>query len=295
MYDRILITGARGMLASAINQQLTRHGRSATLTDRDELDITSENAVATAFDQLRPTLVINCAAHTNVDKCEKELDLANAINGTAVGHLAKHSARLGSTLVHVSTDYVFDGTLRRPLRADDPVGPVSAYGKSKLLGEQLLRQFAPSRWLILRTAWLYGVGGANFVQTMLNAARAGKPLSVIADQVGCPTHTVDFAVACLALLDTDAAGAWHIANAGQANWFEFTQAIMDEFGVTPASLQPISTDDWKKIKPDTADRPSYSVFDLTALEQKLGRPMTPWREALAAYRRLLQASDANAG
>lgn len=283
LHRSILITGGRGMLAHAFHQTLGSRGRSATLVGRAECDVADEGGVAALFERVRPTLVINCAAYTKVDLAEKEVEQADRANGVGPGVLARACRRHDAALVHFSTDYVFDGTIRRPLRPDDPVGPQSAYGRSKLLGERAIQADAPPRWLIARTAWLYGPNGPNFVQTMLNVARAGKPLRVVNDQVGGPTYTVDLAAATLDLLDRGASGTWHVSNAGQTSWFEFAKAIFDEWRLSP-DLQPTTSAEWKALKPDSAVRPAYSVFDLNLLENMLGRPMRSWRDALRDYR-----------
>jgi dTDP-4-dehydrorhamnose reductase len=186
-------------------------------------------------------------------------------------------------LVHFSSDYVFDGSVERPLRPEDPVGPRSAYGASKLLGERLIREAAPGDWLIIRTAWLYGIGGPNFVQTMVNAARAGKPLKVVNDQVGSPTYTADLADAAINLVWRGAKGIWHVSNSGQTTWYDFAAAIFEEFQLQP-SLSSTTSDEWKAARPDSAVRPRYSVLDVEPVAKQLGRPMRHWREALRAFK-----------
>ena len=289
----ILITGGRGMLGQALNRALQAREPAAKVLclDRKSLDLSNELQLEQWFNQNRPTTVFNCAAYTKVDLAEKEPQAADACNGHAVGALARLCRAHDAALVHFSTDYVFDGTLRRPLRPDDPVGPQSAYGPSKLLGEQLLREYAPERWMIIRTAWLYGLGGPNFVQTMVNLARAGKPLRVVNDQFGCPTSTVDLAEAATELLDRGASGIWHITNAGQTTWFDFAKAIFEEWGLSP-DLQPTTSVEWKATRPDSATRPAYSVLDIEPFAKLTGRPMRPWREALHAFK---QAVDARGG
>jgi dTDP-4-dehydrorhamnose reductase len=272
------------MLASALIAKLRERGSDQiTGVDVDTCDITQPDSLAKTFDSARPDLVINCAAFTNVDGCETKTDLANAVNGTGVANIAKACKATNAALVHYSTDYVFDGSMRRPLRPEDPTGPVSAYGKSKLLGETLLQQNAPARWMILRTAWLYGPNGPNFVNTIVNAARAGKPLRVVADQFGCPTFTHDLADATLNLLTKSATGIWHISNSGETNWFEFAKAILKEFAIDHP-VEAISSADWKKIKPDSATRPFYSVFDVAPYAKLIGKPLPDWRDALHRYR-----------
>jgi dTDP-4-dehydrorhamnose reductase len=287
--DSILITGGSGMLAHALLRGLQARGKSATALSRAALDVSDETAVREAFRAHRPTLLLNCAAHTKVDLCEEQHDLADSINGRAVGVLARAAREHGTTLVHYSTDFVFDGAGTRPYRPDDPVRPLSAYGRSKLLGEQQLREHAPDRWLILRTAWLYGQSGPCFPRTMVTLARQGKPLKVVSDQIGCPTLTDDVAAATLDLLDAGATGVWHVTNAGQTSWFDFTRAILDEFGLT-TDLSPTTSAEWFKIRPNSAHRPAYSVLDVGPLEQKIGRPMPDWRDALRRYREQVDAA-----
>jgi len=281
--DSILITGGGGMLAHALARSLQSRGKSAIALTRVECDITNPAAVARVFEQHRPSLLLNCAAHTKVDLCEQQRELADAINGHAVGVLADQSRRFGTTLVHYSTDFVFDGQLRRPCRSDDPTRPLSAYGRSKLLGEQQLQANAPQRWLILRTAWLYGRNGPCFPRTMVNVARQGKPLKVVSDQTGSPTLTDDLAEATLDLLDRGAEGTWHIGNSGQTTWFDFTAAILEEFGLT-ADLSATTSAEWFKLRPDSAVRPAYSVLDTEPFARLVGRPMRHWRQALHDYR-----------
>ena len=284
MPDTFLITGGAGMLARAFKDLLTERKLAHIAPPRAELDITSVPHVLSAIDRIKPTVLLNCAAYTKVDLAEQEQQQAMLINGQAVGNLAEACRLRGITLVHFSTDYVFEGSLRRPLKTDDPVGPKGLYGVSKLLGERMLKEFAPARSLILRTAWLYGPGGPNFPQVMINACKAGKPLKVIDDQIGAPTFTRDLAAATLALLDSGSSGTFHLANSGETSWFKFAKAIFEEFGLTPTSLDAITSEDWKRIKPDSAHRPAYSVFDLAPYTAVTGRTMPDWRDALRRYR-----------
>ncbi len=292
--DRVLIVGAKGMLARAVRDAFSSRGMEAVGVDVPEIDITKPESVAGVFDRVKPHVVINCAAYTNVDGCESNRAIADAVNGHGVGNLAEASRSIGATLVHYSTDYVFDGSLRRPLRPDDPVGPVSAYGQGKLLGETLLQKALRGTnvaWLILRTAWLYGpVGptGNNFPQAILKAAAAGKPLRVVADQFGSPTYTADLAEATLTLLEKRSSGIFHVTNAGQTHWADFARAVLKQFSVD-YPVENITTDDWKKIKPDSATRPAYSVLDLSAYERATGKPMPSWQDGLTRYHAAMKA------
>jgi len=281
---RILIIGCKGLLAGAVDSRLRATGLSSiTGVDADTCDITDQQSVNASFARVKPELVINCAAFTNVDGAEKNPALANAVNGTGVGYIAQACRRHCAKMVHFSTDYVFDGMQRRPIQVNDVTGPISAYGKSKLLGEELLREHAPENWLLIRTAWLYGPNGPNFVNTIVNAARAGKPLKVVNDQFGCPTFTLDLTEATLQLLEKKADGIWHVSNTGETNWFEYAKVILQEYGIDHP-VEPITSADWKMIKPDSATRPLYSVFDVTPYAKLTGKPLPDWRDALLRFR-----------
>jgi dTDP-4-dehydrorhamnose reductase len=287
LYRSVLVTGAAGMLGRALAASLRRRGVEPVALPRASFDIADESSVRAAFDRHRPTLVLNCAAHTKVDLCEDEPEKADAINGRAVGTLARACREHGAALVHYSTDFVFDGKSRRPYRPDDPVAPLSAYGRSKLLGERELQARAPERWLLIRTAWVYGPGGMNFPRVIVERGRAGTPLKVVDDETGSPTFTHDLADATLVLLDSGASGTWHVTNAGAVSRFEYARAVLEEFGVR-TELTPISTAEWFKIRPKQAIRPAYSVLDVEPFAKQVGRSMRPWREALRDYRSVVE-------
>jgi dTDP-4-dehydrorhamnose reductase len=282
-YDAVLITGGMGMLAHAVRALLQRRGVAYAAVDIDTHDLTRRGDVQRLFEEVRPTLVLNCAAYTAVDKCEQEQELCNAVNGDAVGMLAEFCKAGGAKLVHVSTDFVFDGTKRTPYTPEDEPNPVSAYGRSKLLGEQKLREVDPPGWVIARTAWLYGPSGNCFPKTIVNRAREGAPLRVVEDQHGSPTYTFDLAEAMLTLVDHDAHGIWHLTNSGQTSWFGFTKAILEEFGLK-TDLSPQTAAEYKRLRPESANRPAYSVLDNSAYERLAGKPMRQWREGLRDYR-----------
>lgn len=284
LYDSVLITGGSGMLAQALTLALRQRSKEATPVSHKQVDITDTSAVEELFLNYRPTLLLNCAAYTRVDKCEEEPEQAEAVNGHAVGTLAKLAERHKTKLVHYSTDFVFDGESQRPYMPLDRPNPKSAYGRSKLLGEKLAAGNSPEA-LIIRTAWLYGPGGACFPRTMVELAKAKRPLNVVDDQIGSPTFTYDLAEATLRLLDSDGArGVYHVANQGSTSWFSFTQAILEEFD-EQTELAPISSEEWKKLKPGSAPRPKYSVLDVSAYETTTGHRMRPWRVALRDYRK----------
>ncbi len=281
LYDSIVITGAGGMLGHALADALHARGLNPVLLDRKACDLADPAAVLCVFEH-KPTLILNCAAHTKVDLCEQEPAVADRVNGTVVGELAAMCRQFGTALVHVSTDFVFDGRGTDPYPVDYPTGPLSAYGRSKLLGETELQKHAPDRWLIVRTAWVFGRHGANFPRTMVTVARAGKPLSVVSDQVGSPTYTVDLAEGILSLLDAGANGVYHFTNDGQTNWRDFAVATLGQFGVDHP-VAGITSADWAKVKPNAAHRPGYSVLDLSPFGRATGQRPRDWRAALAAF------------
>lgn len=297
LLDRVLILGGAGMLAHAFKRLLPPPA-AVSAPGRLELDITDPAALSRHLDTFRPTLILNCAAHTKVDLCDYQIDLARLLNATAPARAAGLAARLGLPFAHFSTDFVFSPPSPtdahtadihpRPWRESDPTSPASVYGLTKLEGEHAVAAAHPQA-LILRTSWLFGPGGNSFPLTMLRAARAGKPLSVVADQTGSPTLTLDLARATLDLLARNATGLFHASNAGETTWHAFAAATLDAFGVAPpgGAVTPLTSADWKARIPHSAVRPSYSTLDCSKLAAALGRPMPHWKDALAEFRTLM--------
>ncbi len=269
----MLVVGAKGMLGQDLMRTLTGEVRGV---DIDEIDITSFESVRRVLLTLRPAVVINAAAYTDVDGCETNQELAMQVNGEGVAHLALTCREIGAKLVQVSTDYVFDGSKNSPWLEDDPMNPLSVYGESKLAGE-LNASLVPEH-LIVRTQWLYGLGGKNFVETMLRLAGDKKELSVVDDQIGSPTWTVDLALAIKALVEKGCSGTYHAANAGSCSWNEFARAIFAAAGVD-VTVKPMSTAELGR----PATRPLYSVLDCGKLTRDTGFAPEPWQEALGKY------------
>jgi dTDP-4-dehydrorhamnose reductase len=286
----ILVLGGSGMLGRAVGRVCKSRSLNFVSLDRAACDITQSNQVVEALERHRPAVVINCAAYTKVDAAEQEADLADTVNGRAVGELARLAGERRAKLVHFSTDFVFDGTSSRPYRPDDAVAPLGAYGRSKLLGERLIFVADPPGCLIVRTSWLFGHPGACFPAAMVRVARAGKPLRVVNDQIGRPTLTDDLAARALDLVERGAMGIYHLANAGETNWFDFAAATLKAFGLS-ADLRPITSADWAVEHPESAHRPRYSVLDTSAAEALIGRPMRPWQEALATYCQSVRSAE----
>ena len=280
--QNVLILGGLGMLAQAVRRSLVRRGVEPSVADREEADVTDAGQVMALLEQHRPQVVYNCAAYTAVDKAEQEPAVADAVNGHAVGHVADACKKVGARLVHVSTDFVFDGTATEPYLTTETPNPVSAYGRSKLLGERKLVESGLQDYAIVRTAWLYGPGGNNFVKTMVTLARKGTDLKIVDDQQGGPTFTHDLADALLNLTEANATGTYHVTNAGRTTWHGLTEEAMRVFSIDhPIGRQ--SAADYAKLKPDAAIRPAFSALDLTAYEKATGKTMRDWREALRDY------------
>lgn len=282
---RWLVTGAGGQVGRCLVARLrARPGAQLVAAlGRAELDVTDPEAVRRALAEAPggpPDVVANAAAMTHVDRCESEPDAAWRANAEAPGHLAAACRALGARLVHLSTDYVFDGRASRPYREDDPTGPRSVYGRSKLEGEARVLATC-SDALVVRTAWVFGPG-RNFVATILGAAAqalAGGPaLRVVDDQRGSPTWAGHLADGILALVEADARGVYHLANSGSATWWELARAAVDAWGHPELPIAKTTTDAF----PRPAPRPAWSVLDLARAEA-LGVHMPPWREGLRAY------------
>lgn len=270
----LLVTGAGGMLGTAVTAAARDAGYAVTARARRELDITDADAVGAALAAAEPAAVINCAAWTDVDGAEAAEEAALAVNGTGAGVLARAAAAAGVHLVHVSTDYVFDGHGTRPYVESDPVAPRSAYGRTKLAGEEAVAAASPAH-AIVRTAWLYGAGGPNFVETMLRLGGERDEVSVVTDQVGSPTWTGHLAPVLVEIADRRQGGIQHATGSGACSWNEFAVEIFDRAGVDCRVL-PTTTDRF----PRPAPRPAYSVL---GTERADHIDLPDWQAGLGAY------------
>lgn len=281
----ILITGANGQLGSEIRKISEQYPElKFSFTDVAELDITSAEKVADFLSEFKPEFLVNCAAYTAVDKAETDESTATLLNATAVGILAEQSAKIGCKIIHISTDYVFNGNGPRPYKEDNLVDPQSAYGRTKLQGEILCQRNNPES-LIIRTSWLYSAFGNNFVKTMLRLGNERSELGIVADQIGSPTNAADLASAILTIISSVLnqtksfiPGIYHYSNEGVASWYDFTKAIFDIVGIN-CLVKPISSEDY----PSPVQRPAYSVMDKSKIKATFGLQIPHWRDSLKTY------------
>jgi dTDP-4-dehydrorhamnose reductase len=274
---KVLLTGAKGMLATALIPELGGHGADVHALDRAELDVTDAAATMAAVADLRPDAVIQCAAYTSVDAAETDEERAFAVNAQGAGNVAEACQRFGSLFVYPSTDYVFSGVSTRPYPPEEPIRPLGVYGRSKAAGE--VAALRAGRTLTVRTSWLYGAGGPNFVDTIVRISRERDRLEVVDDQVGRPTWTRTLAATIARLLKVGAVGTFHASDGGKAvSWYGFAEEIL-ELCRRPVTLVRISSEALARPAP----RPRYSVLDCTVTERVLGEPLPDWRDSLASY------------
>jgi dTDP-4-dehydrorhamnose reductase len=294
--NKILITGKNGQVGWELQRSLAAFGQIIAI-DSDEMDLADANAIRRTIREVRPDIIINPAAYTAVDKAEGDPELAMAVNGIAPGILADEAQRLGSVLVHYSTDYVFDGNKPEPYTESDVPNPQSVYGSTKLAGEQAVRA-SGCKHLILRTSWVYGVHGANFVKTVLRLAKERSELRIVADQFGAPTWARDLAQATAASLsswqqrnwDNDLCGLYHLTDAGRTNWYQYTEEIVRlarkydaVLSAKTLDIRGIATHEY----PLPAKRPANSVLANDKIRDAFGIVLPAWQDSLAECVRLL--------
>jgi dTDP-4-dehydrorhamnose reductase len=274
---RAVVLGAGGQLGREMVAALREAGHEALGLAHAQADVGDLPGLLGLLRQLRPEVVINCAAYTAVDECERQRELAFRVNALGARNAAVASRKVGARLVHFSTDYVFDGAKGEPYVEPDTPRPLGVYGWSKLWGEAMVREQAPECYL-LRLGWLYGPRGVNFVGKILARAREGRPLRVVDDQRGTPTCTRDVAAQVLRLLETEAFGLYHATAEGEATWHEFAQAVLHHAGL-PVRVEPIASHELAA----PAQRPPYSVLENLHLKLQGLNVMRPWEEALADF------------
>ena len=274
---KIIVTGCNGQLGRAVNKQYAGNTEYELVnTDVAELDITSVDKVMELVGEVKPYAIINCAAYTAVEACEKEEDLAFRINAIGARNLGIAAEAVGAKLVHISTDYVFAGNGTRPYRETDPTGPQGAYGRTKLAGEEFVKEFS-SRHFIIRTAWLYG-DGKNFVRTMLRLAETNDKVRVVRDQVGSPTSASELAKAIAYLLPTDNYGLFHGTCEGDCSWAQFTEEIFRLAGKSTI-VEGITSEEYGAV----VKRPAYSILENYMLKMTTDFMFKDWHDAIAEY------------
>ena len=285
---RVLVTGGSGQLGYEVARGFGLQGHEVYAPSREQMNFASPEEVAFTVRAYAADWVINCAAYTQVDKAESEPDKAFTVNRDSAAALARSVADYGGRLLHVSTDFIFDGTQASPYSEHDKANPLGVYGQSKLEGELAVLDALPAA-TVLRTAWVYGVYGHNFVKTMLRVAATGKPLRVVNDQIGSPTWTTDIAAAILALVGKEKPGVFNYTNAGETSWHGFAVAILEEalalgFDVKTKVVEPIPASEY----PTPARRPAYSVLDTNKIKKSLGLSIPQWRDSLVNMLKELQ-------
>ncbi len=278
MNRRWLVTGGGGMVATDVSEELDARGEDVVSLSKADLDIAQHEAVRAVVRDVKPSILVNCAAYAQVDDAEANEAVANAINGSAVEFLADAANEAGALLIHLSTDFVFDGSKRSPYEVNDKTSPVSAYGRSKLIGERAAAD--AKQHLIVRTSWLFGVHGHNFVEAIRNQVKKGtNPLRVVDDQRGRPTYTPHLAHAIIRLAENEhARGIVHYADEDECTWYDFARAIVGALGAS-TDVVPVATAEF----PRPAPRPAYSVLSTERYERLTGLRPDSWREGLDEY------------
>jgi dTDP-4-dehydrorhamnose reductase len=280
--NKILVTGGNGQLGSELKELAPKYQQYHFMfTDVENLDICDHKAVATFIDENKVSTIINCAAYTAVDKAEEQFELADKINHLAVANFAQIAKDKNIQLVHISTDYVFDGTNHKPYTESDKPNPQSVYGKTKLDGELAMQQINPQNSMIIRTSWVYSKYGNNFVKTMLRLGKERDELSVVADQIGTPTHAADLAKAILTILPkikNEIVELFHFSNEGVCSWYDFAKTIFDINGMD-VKLNPIESEAY----PTPAKRPFYAVLNKRKIKEIYNLDISHWKDSLQTY------------
>lgn len=275
--DKILITGAKGQLGTDLVSLLNKCNYIVYGYSRKELDITKLENVQEIFEEVKPNIVIHAGAHTKVDLAELEQDNTYLINAIGTRNISIEAEKHGAKLVYISTDYVFNGQGKEPYNEFQSTSPLGIYGKSKLAGEEFVRDLH-SKFFIVRTSWVYGENGNNFVKTMLKLGKEKDELSVVYDQIGCPTFTVDLSNKIIEIMSTENYGTYHVSNSGSCSWYEFAEEIFRLVNIN-IELKPVTTDQF----PRPAKRPAYSVFDHMSLRLNGFSEMRHWKTALKDF------------
>lgn len=274
---KVVVTGADGQLGQDVIKELAKKNHQIFSANRNALDISNELAVKKYIEDKKPDVILHCAAYTNVDKAEEDRETAYNVNALGTKYLAQAAQAVGSKMVYVSTDYVFDGTANEPYEVNHPTKPLGVYGETKLAGEEFVSKHLAEHFIV-RTAWVYGTNGNNFVKTMLRLGKELGEIGVVHDQVGSPTYTVDLAEFMVNLMETDKYGIYHATNGGQCSWYEFALEIFKQANLD-VKVNPLTTEQF----PRPAARPNYSVLSKQRIVDEGFEPLRKWQEGLTAY------------
>ncbi|QWU47760.1 dTDP-4-dehydrorhamnose reductase [Bacillus sp. NP247] len=274
---KVLVTGAKGQLGQDVLRLLEEQTWEVFGFGREELNIKDEKQVSEKVLSIQPDIIIHTAAYTQVDQAESDEEAAFKVNAEGTKYLAQAAEAVGAKFCYVSTDYVFDGTKNEPYKADDQTNPQTVYGKSKLVGEQYTQEYCSKNYIV-RTSWVFGLYGNNFVKTMLRLAEEKKELGIVHDQVGSPTYTTDLARFIINLVQTDKYGIYHGSNSGVCSWYEFAKEIFEQSNIEIV-VNPLTTEDF----PRPAARPKYSVLDKGMIEENGFESFQDWKEALKDF------------
>lgn len=274
---KFLVTGVNGQLGYDVMKLLTDTEHEAIGVDREEMDITNQQAVQDKIVTLRPDIIVHCAAYTAVDKAESDQDNAYQVNALGTKYIAEAAKDINAKMIYVSTDYVFDGNAEQPYEVDHPSDPMGIYGQTKLAGENFVKEYL-DKYFIVRTAWVFGSNGKNFVKTMLRLGKERGEVGVVSDQSGSPTYTPDLATFLLELAESDKYGTYHATNSGVCTWYEFAVEIFKQAGIE-VKVNPLTTEQY----PTPAKRPKYSVLSKAKIEEQGFTPLPDWKDALNAF------------
>lgn len=280
---KFVVTGVQGQLGYDLVKQLQGSNHEVYGTDRSVLDISDESAVHAYIEKINPDAILHSAAYTNVDKAEEDQEAAYAVNALGAKYLAQAASKVGAKMVYVSTDYVFHGNATEPYEVDQALDPLGVYGETKLAGEEFVKQNL-DKYFIVRTAWVYGINGNNFVKTMLRLGAERDEVGVVHDQIGSPTYTVDLAAFMIELVQSDKYGIYHATNEGVCSWYDFAVEIFKQAAMD-VKVNPLTSDQF----PRPAARPAYSVLSKKKIVEQGFTPLRDWKAALAAYMQELKA------
>lgn len=287
---KILVTGVKGQLGYDVCRELGERGYSEVLgIDKDDLDITDENAVNKFITDYNPNVIVHCAAWTAVDKAEEMQDDCYKVNALGTRYIAETAKKIGAKLVYISTDYVFSGDGEKFFETDDKISPLSVYGKTKYEGE--LEAKTCEKYFIIRTSWVFGINGNNFIKTMLKLAESKTELSVVCDQIGSPTYTYDLSKLICDMIVTEKYGTYHATNEDICSWYDFTNKIYEYAGIKTVKVNPVTTEQYQKLIPQQAKRPLNSRLSKSSLDVAGFKRLPKWQDALKRFLRELSGEN----